>query len=317
MKKRLLSVVLSAAMAFAGIGAGVWEPVTVYAEVETQKFQGIYINDTGRLDLVELEKESLGVMADDGVEYYKVQETDKQISSGSAADYTFSYCENSHTLTLNNATLTVGTGSAISSDYTDNENGLTISLIGENTVTVTTGAAIVLNGNTKVTSVGSGSLTATTKCGRVVWVDDETDESGSVTTPGYYKAVDDDAKDEYGNPTGYYPAAIEIGESCKRFVNYENTTITAIAENATKKGEPSFSANKLTCGNPEQSYTEGGKEYKPNGTLVNYGTINGIVRLFECSYNGLVSCKTEYEKPDDHPYIGILFLRSSSFEYIL
>lgn len=32
MKKRLLSVVLSAAMAFAGIGAGVWEPVTVYAE---------------------------------------------------------------------------------------------------------------------------------------------------------------------------------------------------------------------------------------------------------------------------------------------
>ena len=32
MKKRILSVVLSAAMAFVGIAAGAWEPVTVYAE---------------------------------------------------------------------------------------------------------------------------------------------------------------------------------------------------------------------------------------------------------------------------------------------
>ena len=318
MKKRLLSVVLSAAMAFVGIGAGVWEPVTVYAEEnpgesepvpaegdpetpeEPVEFTGINIDEQGVLFGDENIPEDAYFQindenhVEDVTEAAKVAETKGEVFS----NYTFRYCRTNHTLTLNKATLTVGTGSAISSDYTDNENGLTISLIGENTVTVTTGAAIVLNGNTKVTSVGSGSLTAKTTCGRVVWVE------GGENTPGHYEAVADDATDENGNPMGYYPAAIEIGKNCKRFVNYENTTITAIAENATKKGEPSFSTDKLTCGDPEQSYTEGEVTYKPSGTLVNYGTINGIVRLFECSYNGLVSCKTKYEKPDDHPYIG-------------
>ena len=317
MKKRLLSVVLSAAMAFVGIGAGVWEPVTVYAEeepgesesvpaegdpetpAEPVEFTGINIDEAGYLFGDKNMSSDAYFKIDDENHVEDVTDDATKVVENKEAfsDYTFRYCRTNHTLTLNNAHLTLGDHCVINSDYTDGD-GLIISLIGDNTVTVTTGSAIFLDGNTKVTSVGSGSLTATTTCGRVVWVE------GGENTPGHYEAVADDATDEKGNPKGYYPAAIEIGENCKRFVNYENTTITAIAENATKKGEPSFSADKLTCGDPMQSYTEGEVTYEPSGTLVNYGTINGIVRLFECSYNGLVSCKTKYEKPDDHPYIG-------------
>lgn len=282
MKKRILSVVLSAAMAFVGIAAGVWEPVTVYAEEETPKFQGIYINDSGELDLVGVEnKASLGATAADGVEYYKVQGANYSLCSGTALDYTFSYSKNSHKLTLNDATLTAGDESAINSDCPGE---LTISLIGTNTVTATTGSAIYLNGNTKVTSSGSGSLTATTTCGWVKYVGES-----------YVPAEEND-------PQGYYPPAIDLGEKCTRFVNDKNTTITAIAENAALHSGPSFSAWHLTYGNMNPSNIA--DEDKPKGMIINCGTISGTIGLWDGMLNGLVSCDTQYGKPTDHTYIG-------------
>lgn len=72
MKKKILSFILSAAMAITGIGVGAGEPVTVYAGNETPTFQGIYISDTGELDLLNVDKSSLGVTEEDKTEYYKV-----------------------------------------------------------------------------------------------------------------------------------------------------------------------------------------------------------------------------------------------------
>lgn len=296
MKKRILSVVLSAAMAFVGIAAGVWEPVTVYAEEEESSeptaesgatFSSIYITSAGALD-IGADKESLGIVETADVEYYKVQESGNQLCSGSAADYTFSYSSSSHTLTLNNAMLTAGNESAISSDYTGE---LIISLIGNNTVTATTGSAIYLNGNTKVTAEGSGSLTAKTTCGLV-----KPDEESDSLLPAFE-----------GEAGAYFPSAIDLGKNCERFVNDKNTTITAVAEQATSHSNPAFSARRLTCGAPGRTYKDpdDGNTEKSCGRLVNYGIINGKIDLNDGTYDRLVSCDTQYGIPNDgHNYIG-------------
>lgn len=157
MKKRILSFILSAAMAITGIGVGAGEPVTVYAGNETPTFQGIYISDTGELDLLNVDKSSLGVTEEDKTEYYKVQKAGNQICSGTAIDYTFSYSESSHTLTLNEMDVSLDVGNVITSEYKADK--LTINLIGDNNLETTdTCDAIYLNGSTVITG---GALNVT------------------------------------------------------------------------------------------------------------------------------------------------------------
>ena len=279
MKKRILSVVLSAAMAFVGIAAGVWEPVTVYAgeepvtvseEGDGNPFGTIYIDGSGNLNPSEEpsgnDNDKYFVITGSGV---NLKYKDVTPTGGTEPEtYNFHYNSSSHTLTLKDMNVSLDEGNVIASEYKTDK--LTIELIGTNKVETASGEAICLNGNTTVT--GSGVLTAVTTSGKLT--------------------------DEQANE--YYPAAIQIGEGCKRFENH--ATITADAEN----GTPAFSAWHLTYGDMNQSYIdEESIEHMPTGRILNRGTITGSIGLFDGIFNGLVPCDTQYGKPNDgHTYIG-------------
>lgn len=290
-KKRWIALGLSLMMILAGLSVEGLGTVTVYAEEEggtvnsDESFGGICINAAGILNPW-LEGEG-----SDSDKYFQITQTGadpkyKEVipdQGTTPVDYDFYYDSSKKTLILNNMNVELGNGPIIESQY----DGLTIELKGECSLKVASGNAIYLNGDTTVKSAGSGSLTATTTCG---WVID-----------GEESLIPADK----GAVGAYCPAAIVIDKGCERFVNDKNTTITAIAENAVSNGAPAFSADKLTCGNPNHSYADDAGEHKPSGTLVNYGTINGKIGLFEGCYDKLVSCKTKYDKPDDgHTYIG-------------
>ena len=271
MKKRILSVVLSAAMAFVGIAAGVWEPVTVYAGDEGNPFDGIYIAESGNLNPSE------DLSANDNGKYFVITGSgenskckDVTPADGTVPEtYNFHYDSSSHILTLKDMNVSLDAGNVIASEYKADK--ITIELIGRNTVKTASGEAICLNGNTTVT--GSGSLTAVTTSGNL------TDEQGNL----------------------YYPAAIQIGESCKRFEN--RATITATAQEAKKQSWPEFSAGTLAYGDSSKTY-EGGKTV---GCIVNYGTVNGTVDLFDGSSDGLISLNSKYAEPacgQGHEHIG-------------
>ena len=76
MKKKILSFILSAAMAITGIGVGVWEPVTVYAEQaedasEPETFYGIVIDENGDLNPW-VSEENPSESGDDNDRYFKI-----------------------------------------------------------------------------------------------------------------------------------------------------------------------------------------------------------------------------------------------------
>lgn len=283
MKKRILSFILSAAMAITGIGVGVWEPVTVYAENETPTFQGIYISDTGELDLLNVDKSSLGVTEEDKTEYYKVQKADNQICSGTASDYTFSYSVSSHTLTLNGMEVSISARSVITSEYGRNSttDKLTINLIGTNTLATTAeDNAIYLNGSTVITG--------------------DTDDTLDVTG---------------GNKGEWCPAAILVDSRCAIFTNYATITTHVKSEDEDAIG---FSAWDLTFGSG--SYIdETGDEHKATGNIINFGTITGKIGLFDGGCTDLVSCLTDTNTfpnpPTDHPYIGKAYYFMDEYLY--
>lgn len=250
------------------------------------QFWGIYIDEEGNLNPW-IEEEG-----NDNNRYYKVvvsgdvvtsQDVTPEEAGAVPEDYSFYYNGNNHTLTLNSMQVENFGETIINSEY----NGLTIELKGDSTLQVASGNTIWLNGNTTVT--GDGTLTAETTCGRVVWIEgDGTDEN-----PGHFQPATEENKD------GFYPPAIEIGEKCSRFVIRENATIHAKAH---EKGEAAIAAWNLAYGNTAGKNDNGGEITL--GRLVNYGTVIGKVGLYDGILDGLISIKTTYDAPTDHPYIG-------------
>ena len=158
MKKKILSFILSAAMAITGIGVGVWEPVTVYAEQaedasEPETFYGIVIDENGDLNPW-VNEEDPSESGDDNNKYFKITgsgaETKYQ-EVNSNEEYNFHYDKNSHILTLQNMNVSISAGSVITSEYGRNSktDKLTINLIGDNTLTTTDEA------NTKLATTSS------------------------------------------------------------------------------------------------------------------------------------------------------------------
>lgn len=318
-KKRWIALGLSLMMILAGLPVEGLGTITVYAEgteegeadnpngavtlgeneesVESEeipRFEGIYIDAKGNLNPW-IDKEGKPVPDNEGNPgndngmYFKVAVSGDVVTSQDVTledgkepkDYSFYYNVKNHTLTLNSMQVEKTGELIIESEYS----GLTIELKGNSTLKVTSGNTIRLNGDTTVT--GSGTLTAETTCGRVVWVD------GTEENPGHLEPATEEDKGSY------YPPAIETGENCKRFVIRENATIHA---KANEKGDAAIAAWNLAYGNTV------GKDEDGNsitlGRLVNYGTVKGKVGLHDGIFNGLISINTTYDAPKDHPYIG-------------
>ena len=298
MKKKILSFLLSAAIAITGIGVGAGEPVTVYAEGEgeggeaesgepatSEPFNRLFIDENGDLNPW-VSEENPSESGDDNDRYFKITGTgaDATYQEVSSSDeYDFHYDSANHTLTLNSMTVSVSEGSVIESQYGKN-NGekLTINLIGNNTLATTAeDNAIYLNGSTVITG-------------------------GALTVTG-------------GNQTGAWcPAAISVDSSCAIFTN--GATITT---NVRSEGEVGFSAWTLSCGDPKQQYKidiEGQEVTGTVGRIVNYGTVNGngMVGLCDGLSDGLVSLNTEYQEPicgQEHTHIGKAYIWSKGELY--
>lgn len=296
MKKKILSFLLSAAMAITGIGVGVWEPVTVYAEgegeggeggevgqegpvepAEPEKFWRLFIDENGDLNPW-VSEENPSESGDDNDRYFKITGTgaDATYQEVSSSDeYDFHYDSANHTLTLNSMTVSVSEGSVIESQYGKN-NGekLTINLIGNNTLETTAKdcSAIYLNGSTVITG-------------------------SALNVTG-------------GNQIGAWcPAAISVDSSCAIFTN--GATITT---NVRSEGAVGFSAWTLSCGDPNQKYDE----VNQVGRIINYGTVNGLVGLCDGLSDGLVSLNTEYPEPicgQGHTHIGKAYIWSKGELY--
>ncbi|MGN0413920.1 MAG: Ig-like domain-containing protein [Agathobacter sp.] len=256
------------------------ETIPYYLNVDHgEPFGGIYISEQGNLFEWTDEEGKLHSAAEDAY-YFVDDETDQifdvteEVNHNAATQYSFRYNKANHTLTLNNMQVSLAEGSnLISSDY----DGLIIELIGENYLFAGKGTTVFLNGDTTVTQTGTGTLTAKTNAKRQKWIE-ETNQVIEVA-------------DEADDPDAYYPSAIEAGEGCGRFVNY--ATITGVAENATKHEGSDIAFYNLSCYGT-----------KNVGTLVNFGTINGRIETADVSFENLVTCRTEYSAPTDHPYIG-------------
>ncbi len=276
MKKKILSFILSAAMAITGIGVGAGEPVTVYAGNETPTFQGIYISDTGELDLLNVDKSSLGVTEEDKTEYYKVQKAGNQICSGTAIDYTFSYSESSHTLTLNEMDVSLDVGNVITSEYKADK--LTINLIGDNNLETTdTCDAIYLNGSTVITG-------------------------GALTVTG-------------GNKGEWCPAAISVDSRCAIFTNSANikTYVRSEDEDAIgfSAGDMAFGSPSYIDETGEK-HTATGKIINFGTITGKIGLFGGeCTNLVSCR----TDTNTFPNPPSDHTYIGKAYYFMDEYLY--
>lgn len=303
MKKKILSFLLSAAMAITGIGVGAWEPVTVYAEgeegeggeagpeeeagtsesegpAEPEKFYSLSIDENGDLNSWEdVDEQGQTQSGNDNDKYFKITETQEGLkyqAVDSNSEYNFHYDKTSHTLTLNRMTVSVSEGPVITSEYGRNSttDKLTINLIGTNTLGTTADgcSAIYLNGSTVITG-------------------------SALNVTGGKKTGD------------WCPAAISVDSRCAIFTN--GATITT---NVYSAGEVGFSAWTLACGDPNQTYDE----VNQVGRIVNYGTVNGMVGLCDGLSNGLVSLNTEYPEPicgQEHTHIGKAYIWSKGELY--
>lgn len=285
MKKKILSFILSVAMAITGIGIGAGEPVTVYAEEPAEseepvepKFWGLFIDENGDLNPW-VSEENPSEYGNDNNKYFKItgtgadtkyQEVQSDENNLPPDDYSFYYDQKSHTLTLNRMTVSISEGPVIESQYGRNSktDQLTINLIGDNNLETTAEDcdAIHLNGSTVITG-GALTVTGGTQIGE------------------------------------WCPPAINVDSRCAIFTN--GATITT---NVASAGEVGFCAWDLACGSG--SYTdEMGETHTATGRIINFGTIKGKVGLFDGGCTNLVSCRTNtdtFPNPpqDGHNYIG-------------
>lgn len=301
MKKKILSFLLSAAMAITGIGVGAWEPVTVYAEgeagsaetedptdpAEPWMFEGIFIDQEGFLfgDSEIAEDAYFNITDENHVEDVTEAAKAAKAAGESFTGYKFRYCRTNHTLTLNGMEASISAGSVITSEYGRNSttDKLTINLIGTNTLGTTADgcSAIYLNGSTVITG-------------------------SALNVTGGKKTGD------------WCPAAISVDSRCAIFTN--GATITTTVDSA---GEVGFSAWTLSCGDPKQQYKidiEGQEVTGTVGRIVNYGTVNGngMVGLCDGMSDGLVSLNTEYQEPicgQKHTHIGKAYIWSKGELY--
>lgn len=235
-------------------------------------FEGIYIGKSGHLYEPADDEEDAYYYIDDVTD--QMFDVTWEVKEYKTTPYSFHYNTKNHTLTLNQMNVTLENGySLICSEY----DGLIIELIGDNYLFAGKGTTVSLNGDTTVTQTGTGTLTAKTTANRQKW-DEETQ-----------KAIE--VGDEVEDPDAYYPPAIETGEGCDRFVNY--ATITGVAEKATNHEEFDIVFSNLSC------YGTG-----EGGILANFGNINGKILIGGEPFENLVTCRTEYSAPTDHPYIG-------------
>lgn len=278
MKKKILSFLLSAAIAITGIGVGAGDPVTVYAEGEgeegeaagSEKFCCLIIDENGDLNPWEgVDEQGQPQSGNDNDKYFKItvngaDATYQEVSSSD--EYDFHYDSENHTLTLNSMTVSVSEGSVIASQYgRNNGEKLTINLIGDNNLETTdTCDAIYLNGSTVITG-------------------------SALNVTGGKKDGD------------WCPAAISVDSGCAIFTNG-----ATIETNVRFEGAIGFSAGDLAFGSGSYTDDETGETHTATGKIINFGTIKGKVGLFGGECTNLVSCRTNTfpNPPSDHTYIG-------------